>query len=240
MEQSAHTNKIIVAIDGYSSSGKSTMARALAARIGYVYVDSGAMYRAVTLYAIRNVMVNPDHTINKERLIAALPEIRISFEAPGEDGVQHTLLNGEDVENEIRDMEVSNLVSPVAAIPEVRSRLTAMQQSFGKDKGIVMDGRDIGTTVFPNAELKIFVCASAEERARRRLKEMTEKGEKVSFDEVYKNVVERDHIDTTRAVSPLKKASDAIELDNGNMTRDEQMEWLLDKFNSKVASLNKK
>lgn len=156
MEQSAHTNKIIVAIDGYSSSGKSTMARALAARIGYVYVDSGAMYRAVTLYAIRNVMVNPDHTINKERLIAALPEIRISFEAPGEDGVQHTLLNGEDVENEIHDMEVSNLVSPVAAIPEVRSRLTAMQQSFGKDKGIVMDGRDIGTTVFPNAELKIF------------------------------------------------------------------------------------
>lgn len=237
MEQSAHTNKIIVAIDGYSSSGKSTMARALAARIGYVYVDSGAMYRAVTLYAIRNVMVNPDHTINKERLIAALPEIRISFEAPGEDGVQHTLLNGEDVENEIRDMEVSNLVSPVAAIPEVRSRLTAMQQSFGKDKGIVMDGRDIGTTVFPDAELKIFLNASAQTRARRRWNELRAKGEEVTFEEVLENVEKRDNIDRTRRESPLRRADDAIDLDNSSMTIEEQDRWLTDRFNETLARL---
>ena len=219
--------KIIIAIDGYSSSGKSTMARELAKRIGYVYVDSGAMYRAVTLYAMRHGMVNPDGTIKVAELVAALPQIHISFQAAGADGIQHTLLNGEDVETEIRDMAVSNLVSPVAVIPEVRERMVALQQEYGEKKGIVMDGRDIGTTVFPNAELKIFVCASPEERARRRLKEMLEKGENVTYDEVYKNVVERDHIDTTRAVSPLRKASDAIELDNGAMTKEEQIDWLL-------------
>jgi len=231
--------KIIIALDGFSSSGKSTMAKALARRIGYRYVDTGAMYRAVTLWAMEHSLVDTGGNVNAEALAEALPSIEIGFTIMP-DGTQHTTLGGTDVERRIRSMEVSSNVSAVAAIPAVRHALVAMQQAFGKEKGIVMDGRDIGTTVFPNAELKIFVCASAEERARRRLKEMTEKGEKVSFDEVYKNVVERDHIDTTRAVSPLKKASDAIELDNGNMTRDEQMEWLLDKFNSKVASLNKK
>lgn len=222
--------KIIVAIDGYSSSGKSTMARELARRVGYVYVDSGAMYRAVTLYALRHGMIDKDKNVDRVRLIAALPEIKVSFAVAGADGVQHTLLNGEDVEKEIRDMEVSNNVSPVAVIPEVRERLVALQQEFGCEKGIVMDGRDIGTTVFPDAELKIYVCASAEERARRRLKELQEKGGNVTYDEVYQNVVERDRIDTTRDVSPLKKAGDAIELDNGTMTREEQMDWLLGKF----------
>ncbi len=223
--------RITVAIDGYSSSGKSTMARELARRVGYLYVDSGAMYRAVTLYALRHGMIGADRTVDTDALISALPSIRISFAHPGADGVQHTMLNGEDVEREIRDMQVSENVSPVAAIPEVRERLVALQQEFGKDKGIVMDGRDIGTTVFPDAELKIFVCASAEERARRRLKELLEKDEQATYQEVYDNVVERDRIDTTRAVSPLRKAPGAIELDNGTMTSGEQMQWLLEKFN---------
>lgn len=222
--------KMIIAIDGYSSSGKSTMARELARRIGYVYVDSGAMYRAVTLYAIRHGMTASGGTVDAPALIASLPEIKISFQAAGEDGVQHTLLNGEDVEKEIRSMEVSGLVSPVAVIPEVRERLVALQQDFGKEKGIVMDGRDIGTTVFPSAEMKVFVCASAQERARRRYQELLDKGVEANFDDVLKNVEERDRIDTTRAVSPLRKAEDALELDNGEMTREEQMEWLLGKF----------
>lgn len=226
--------KIIVALDGYSSSGKSTMARELARRVGYIYVDSGAMYRAVTLFAIRHDMVNPDSTIKTGELVAALPEIHISFAPAGADGVQHTLLNGEDVETLIRDMKVSSLVSPVAVIPEVRERLTSLQQEFGRDRGIVMDGRDIGTTVFPDAELKVFVCTNAEERARRRFKELKEKGEKVNYEEVLKNVLERDRIDSTREVSPLRKAEDAIELDNGSMTPAEQMAWLLEKFHETV------
>lgn len=235
MKDISEGKKIIVAIDGYSSSGKSTMARALARRVGYVYVDSGAMYRAVTLYAIRNGMISPDKKIITDKLVDALPDIHISFQAAGEDGIQHTLLNGEDVEAPIRDMEVSNLVSPVAVIPEVRSRLTTLQQDFGLRKGIVMDGRDIGTTVFPTAELKIFVCASAKERARRRHMELQGKGEDVSFEEVYENVVGRDRIDTTREVSPLRKAVDAIELDNSTMTREEQMDWLLERFKEKTG-----
>ncbi|MDE6578598.1 MAG: (d)CMP kinase [Muribaculaceae bacterium] len=224
--------KIIVAIDGFSSSGKSTMARELAKRVGYVYVDSGAMYRAVTLYAMRNGMVNTDGSIDEEKLVAALPEINITFQPAGADGVQHTLLNGEDVEKEIRSMEVSSLVSPVAVIPAVRERLVALQQGFGKEKGIVMDGRDIGTTVFPDAEMKVFVSASPEERARRRFLELKEKGVDAVYEEVLRNVEERDHIDTTREVSPLRKAADAIELDNGSLTPEQQMNWLMDKFQS--------
>ncbi|MBD5298635.1 MAG: (d)CMP kinase [Bacteroides sp.] len=230
--------KIIVALDGYSSSGKSTMARELARRTGYVYVDSGAMYRAVTLYALRHGLVTQDDAIRIPELIEALPSIDISFAPAGADGVQHTLLNGEDVEREIRDMRVSNLVSPVAVIPEVRARLTQLQKDFGKERGIVMDGRDIGTTVFPDAELKVFVGASAEERARRRYKELLDKGEKVSFEEVYANVVERDRIDSTREVSPLRKADDAIELDNGDMTPEQQMEWLLERFRERTEQSN--
>lgn len=231
--------KIIVALDGFSSSGKSTMARELSKRVGYIYVDSGAMYRAVTLYAMRNGLVNTDGTIRTAELIASLPDIHISFAPAGADGVQHTLLNGEDVENAIRDMKVSSLVSPVAVIPEVRSRLTALQQDFGKEKGIVMDGRDIGTTVFPDAELKVYVCASAEERARRRYLELKNKGADVNYEDVLKNVTERDHIDSTREVSPLRKAADAIELDNGNMTPEQQMDWLLEKFRETVERVNK-
>ena len=227
--------KIIVALDGYSSSGKSTMARELARRVGYVYVDSGAMYRAVTLYAIRHDMVNPDSSIKTAELVKALPGISVSFAPAGADGVQHTLLNGEDVESQIRDMKVSSLVSPVAVIPEVRQRLTAMQQAFGKERGIVMDGRDIGTTVFPDAELKVYVCTDAEERARRRFKELQEKGSEVSFEEVLANVKERDRIDSTREVSPLRKADDAIELDNGRMTPEEQMDWLMNQFKAALT-----
>lgn len=219
--------KLIIAIDGYSSSGKSTMARDLARRIGYVYVDSGAMYRAVTLYAIEHGMASPEKGVDTKALIAALPDIHISFTPAGADGKQHTLLNGRDVEKEIRDMQVSSLVSPVAVIPEVRRHLVALQQEYGKEKGIVMDGRDICTTVFPHAEMKVFVNASPEERARRRTRELAEKGEEVSYEDVLKNIRERDHIDTTRKESPLRKADDAVLLDNDNMTIPQQMDWLL-------------
>lgn len=224
--------KIIIAIDGYSSSGKSTMARDLARRIGYVYVDSGAMYRAVTLYALENGMII-EGKVNVDTLKNALPDIKISFNPAGADGIQHTILNGRDVEKAIRDMKVSSMVSPVAVIPEVRAYLTELQQQYGKDKGIVMDGRDIGTTVFPAAEMKVFVDASPEERARRRVKELQEKGENVTYDEVLANIKERDHIDTTRKESPLRKADDAVVLDNDKMTIPEQMEWLLNLFESK-------
>lgn len=227
--------KITVAIDGFSSSGKSTMARELARRVGYTYVDSGAMYRAVTLYAMRNGMTNSDGTVDATALVVALPAIKVSFAKSGIDGVQHTLLNGEDVESQIRSMEVSGLVSPVSAIPEVREYLVRLQQDFGRDGGIVMDGRDIGTTVFPNAELKIFVNASPEERARRRALELEQKtGKPVNFGDILNNVRERDRIDSTRAVSPLRKADDAHELNNDNMTRGQQMEWLVNLFDKTV------
>lgn len=226
--------KIVIAIDGFSSSGKSTMARDLARRIGYVYVDSGAMYRAVTLFAIENGLASHETGVDTPALVALLPEIKISFTPAGEDGIQHTLLNGRDVEREIRDMKVSSMVSPVAVIPEVRRHLTELQQQYGAEKGIVMDGRDIGTTVFPEAEMKVFVNASPEERARRRVKELQQKGENVSYDEVLANIKERDHIDTTRKESPLRKADDAHELDNDNMTIPQQMDWLLNLYNSIV------
>ena len=225
--------KIIVAIDGYSSSGKSSMAKALAKRIGYRYIDSGAMYRAVTLYALQNGLIAEDGTIDLERLLSALPTIDIDFALTPEG--QHTLLNGADVEREIRSMEVSSHVSPISAIPEVRQNLTLKQQAYGREKGIVMDGRDIGTTVFPDAELKIYVNASAETRAQRRFDELTAKGVAASYDDVLKNVRERDVIDTTRAVSPLRRADDAIDLDNSTMTIDEQNDFLLDLFEKTVA-----
>lgn len=220
--------KITIAIDGYSSSGKSTMARQLAKEIGYLYVDSGAIYRAVTLYALRNRLV-ADGKVDAGALASSLPEISISFSLQP-DGSQHTILNGEDVESLIRGMEVSEMVSPVAVIPEVRHHLVSLQQSYGKDKGIVMDGRDIGSTVFPDAEMKVFVEASPEVRAQRRVLELREKGEKVNYDEVYANICERDRIDTTRKESPLRKADDALVLDNDHLTRQQQMEWLLERF----------
>ena len=230
--------KIIVAIDGYSSSGKSTMARELAKRVGYIYVDSGAMYRAVTLFALRNGLIKEDGTVDIPSLLPFLPSIEVSFQQfPGEDGVQHTLLNGEDVEKEIREMNVSNHVSPIAQIPEVRERMVFLQQKMGIQKGLVMDGRDIGTTVFPKAELKVFVYAGLHERARRRWRELSQKGIDIRFEEVYANIEERDRIDTTREVSPLVKAEDAIELDNGAVTHEEQMEWLIKLFQETVEKI---
>ncbi|MCI9043145.1 MAG: (d)CMP kinase [Muribaculaceae bacterium] len=223
-------DKIIIAVDGFSSSGKSTMARRLASAIGYRYIDSGAMYRAVTLYAIReNIASVADGTLDSARLEAALPTINIDF-APGPDG-QRTLLNGEDVEEEIRSMAVSSMVSPVAALPAVRHALTEMQRRMGSTRGIVMDGRDIGTTVFPDAEMKVFVNASAETRARRRFLELAAKKQPASYEDVLANVVHRDTIDTTRAESPLRQAPDAVVLDNGDMTIEEQDAWMLDLFN---------
>ena len=230
-----NSQKIIIAIDGYSSSGKSSMAKRLATEIGYRYIDSGAMYRAVTLYAMRNGMIDAEGNPNVNAIINALPEIYIDFEV--KDGVQNTILNGENVEKEIRQMAVSNNVSPVAAIPEVRHDLVAKQQAFGNEKGIVMDGRDIGTTVFPNAELKVFVKASAETRAQRRFKELIEKGSNPSYEEVLANVVHRDHLDETRKESPLRQANDAILLDNSFMTIEEQNEWMLQRFNEALAKL---
>ncbi len=232
---SNNTPLITIAIDGYSSSGKSSMAKALAKKIGYRYIDSGAMYRAVTLYAMRNNMITPDHVVDCDALVEALPQIKINFKVC-EDG-QHTMLNDEDVEKEIRQLDVSNNVSQVAVIPAIRHALVAMQQAFGAEKGIVMDGRDIGTTVFPDAELKIFVNASAETRAMRRHKELIEKGQQSTYEDVLANVVTRDHIDETREESPLRKADDAIMLDNSNMTISEQDVWLMEQFNNAVDKL---
>lgn len=209
------------------------MARRLAAAVGYRYIDSGAMYRAVALYALDHGMIASDGTPDTSGIIAALPEIHIDF-ALQPDGTQHTMLDGTDVEHEIRRLRVSNSVSRVAAIPEVRHALVAMQQNLGKSRGIVMDGRDIGTVVFPDAELKIFVDASAETRAQRRFKELTDGGSDVSYEDVLANVVQRDHLDTTRAESPLRRADDAISLDNSSMTLEEQDAWLLDKFNKVI------
>ncbi|MCM1028714.1 MAG: (d)CMP kinase [Pseudoflavonifractor sp.] len=229
--------RIIIAIDGFSSSGKSTMARRLATAIGYRYIDSGAMYRAVTLYALRNgIATTGSGELDIEALSNALPEIHIDFRPMAE--TQHTLLNGEDVESEIRSMEVSQMVSPVAAVPAVRHALTAMQRQYGKERGIVMDGRDIGTTVFPDAEMKIFVNPPAETRARRRYLELAEKGMGTPFETVLENVLERDKIDSTRKESPLRKASDAIELDNGNMTLEEQDQWMLSQYKSIIDECN--
>lgn len=221
--------RIIIAIDGFSSSGKSTMAKELASKIGYVYVDSGAMYRAVTLYALRNGMISKQGGVDVEALVKALPEIRVSFRVMP-DGTQHTLLGSEDVEREIRDMEVSAWVSPVAEIPEVRHALTLMQRSYGEKRGIVMDGRDIGSTVFPDAEMKVFVNASAEVRAERRYHELQQKGVEASYDDVLANIQERDRIDSTRRESPLRRAEDAFDLNNDTLGRDEQLEILLKLF----------
>lgn len=218
--------KIIIAIDGYSSCGKSTMARTLAKKIGYIYIDTGAMYRAVTLFCIENGLVSPGG-IDAAALEKRITDIKISFTINPKTGGVITHLNGRNVENEIRTLEVSQNVSRVAALPFVRECLTTQQREMGKQKGIVMDGRDIGTTVFPNAELKIFVTASAKVRAQRRYDELTAKGNKVDFAEILKNVEERDYIDTHREVSPLTKADDAIVLDNSALTLAEQDEWLL-------------
>lgn len=227
--------KIIIAIDGVSSTGKSTMAKDLAKELGYTYIDTGAMYRAVTLYSMRQGFFDGSQ-IDVQKLKEAISGIDISFRFNPQTGRPDTCLNGEMVEKEIRSMEVADRVSTVAALGFVRSALVAKQQEMGKAKGIVMDGRDIGTVVFPDAELKIYVTASAVVRAQRRVDELKAKGEQVSFEEVLANVEKRDRIDMNREVSPLRKADDAIELDNSQMTISEQKEWLLVQYKKAVAS----
>lgn len=221
--------KITIAIDGYSSCGKSTMAKDLARSIGYVYIDTGAMYRAVTLYAMRHGIIHSG-SIDADRLKAEMGNINISFKLNTETGMPDTYLNGELVEREIRTLEVSNNVSPIATLAFVRAAMVCQQQAMGKEKGIVMDGRDIGTTVFPDAELKIFVTASPEVRAQRRYDELKSKGMPAEYNDILANVKERDYIDSHREVSPLRQAEDAIVLDNSHMTIPEQKEWLLAKF----------
>lgn len=226
--------KIIIAVDGFSSCGKSTMAKDLAREIGYIYVDTGAMYRSVTLYALRHGMFGSDNTIDSGALEKAMPGIKISFRLNAATGRPDTYLNGELVESDIRAMEVSSRVSIVAALGFVRKALVEQQQAMGKENGIVMDGRDIGTVVFPDAELKIFVTASAEVRAKRRFDELKAKGADANYEEILANVQKRDYIDSHREVSPLRKAGDAIELDNSEMTIAEQKEWLKRKFEEKT------
>lgn len=222
--------KIIVAIDGHSSCGKSTMAKSLARKVGYIYVDTGAMYRAVTLFALRNGAFKPDGGVDAERLEALMPSVRVTFRLDPETGLPLVQLNGEDVEDEIRTLEVSDRVSPIAALPFVRAAMTRQQQAMGRDRGIVMDGRDVGTVVFPDAELKIFVTASAEVRARRRYDELTAKGQTVDYGDILRNVQERDYIDSHREVAPLRCADDALVLDNSELTIPEQEAWLMEKF----------
>ena len=218
--------KIIIAIDGYSSTGKSTIAKAIAKRLNYIYVDTGAMYRAVTLYCIQHNLIDDSGKIS-EKLKDLLSDIKIEFRKNGE--IADTYLNGVNVEHEIRSIEIANKVSIVSAVSEVRELLVKQQQLIGTSKGVVMDGRDIGTVVFPNAELKVFMTASPEIRAQRRFLELEKKGDKVTFEEVKKNIEERDYIDTHRDISPLRQAEDAIVLDNSHMTPDEQVEWLYKK-----------
>lgn len=222
--------KIIIAIDGYSSCGKSTFAKKIAAKLGYTFIDTGAMYRAVTLYALRNGIIT-DGKVNDRLLEEAMDRITIEFIRTG-DGRNEVALNGEIVENEIRSIAVSNAVSAVSQNPLVRKLLVRLQQRMGDQKGVVMDGRDIGTVVFPNAELKIFMMASPEVRARRRFLEMQAKGDPVSLDDIMRNIQQRDHQDETRQISPLKKADDAIILDNSSMSVEQQMDWVLGKINA--------
>ncbi len=208
----------------------------LAKEVGYIYVDTGAMYRAVTLFAMRNGMIAPNGDVNRDALKAKMDALHVEFKLNPQTGKAETYLNGENVEHEIRGMEVSAHVSAIAAIDFVRTALVAQQQRMGHDKGIVMDGRDIGTVVFPDAELKVFVTASAEVRAQRRFDELVGKGMKANYDEILHNVQERDYIDSHREVSPLRKAEDAIELDNGQLTIAEQLQWLMDKFRETTES----
>ena len=228
--------KITIAIDGFSSCGKSTMAKDLAKKLGYVYVDTGAMYRTVTLYAMRNGLFNADGSVKTADLERQMNKINITFKLNKTAERPNTYLNNELVENDIRTLEVSNHVSQIAAVPFVREAMVAQQQRMGKDKGVVMDGRDIGTTVFPEAELKVFVTASAEVRAQRRYDELKEKGMPADFNDILKNVQERDYIDSHREVSPLRKAPDAIELDNSHMTIAEQSAWLMEQVEQKIEA----
>jgi cytidylate kinase len=223
---SDNANKIIIAIDGHSSCGKSTVAKEIARKLNYLFIDSGAMYRAVTLYCLRHNLIN-NAVVNLSELRANLSKIKVTFRINEQTNHNDIWLNGENVENQIRSLTVSQNVSPVAAVAEVRHLLVALQQEMGKSKGIVMDGRDIGTVVFPEAELKIFMTAHPDVRAKRRFDELTAKGEKVSYQEIKANIIERDRYDESRKESPLRRANDAIILDNSYMTREQQLDWVL-------------
>ncbi|OUL59955.1 (d)CMP kinase [Flavobacterium sp. AJR] len=227
--------KITIAIDGFSSTGKSTLAKQLAKELEYVYVDTGAMYRAVALYAMKNGYINAD-SFDKEKLVASLPSIQLVFQFNADLGFGEMFLNGENVEKEIRTIEVSSFVSKVAEVSQVRSKLVEQQQEMGKNKGIVMDGRDIGTVVFPDAELKVFMTASASTRAQRRFDELQQKGDDVSYEEVLKNVEERDYIDTHREDSPLVIADDAVEIDNSYLNKEEQFAAVMELVNDVVKT----
>ena len=229
--------KITIAIDGHSSCGKSTMAKDLAREVGYIYVDTGAMYRAVTLYCMRNHLIDAQGEVLTARLKALMPQVSVTFQLNKETGKPDTYLNDERVEDTIRSIEVSSNVSKVAAIPYVREAMVEQQRLLGKEKGVVMDGRDIGTTVFPDAELKVFVTASPEVRAQRRYDELKAKGMAADYDDILKNVQERDYMDSHRAVSPLRKAEDALLLDNSEMTIAQQKDWLMDKFNKALGAI---
>ena len=227
--------KIVIAIDGHSSCGKSTMAKKLAKDLGYIYVDTGAMYRTVTLYALRQQLFEADGNVKAEELKQQMGQIEVSFALNPESGLPEALLNGENVEREIRGMEVSSHVSPIAALPFVREAMVDQQRRMGEAKGIVMDGRDIGTTVFPQAELKAFVTASAEVRAQRRYDELQAKGMPADYEDILKNVQERDYIDSHREVPPLRQADDALLLDNSHLTREEQQQWLMEKAQTVIG-----
>ncbi len=227
--------RIIIAIDGHSSCGKSTFAKAIAARLGYIFIDTGAMYRAVTLYALENSIIE-NGIVDEERIKASLGDIDIDFRFNPQRGASDIYINGDLAEGKIRTIEVSNCVSAVSSIAEVRSKLVAIQQQMGRKGGVVMDGRDIGTVVFPDAEIKIYMTADPMVRAERRFKELTAKGDSVTLEEVYDNVVSRDKADMTRAISPLCKADDAVVLDNSYMSVDEQMTWFDELYNSVVES----
>lgn len=226
--------KIIIAIDGHSSCGKSTFAKAIAARLGYIFIDTGAMYRAVTLYALENGAI-PSGVVDEERVVAMLGDIDIDFRFNPERGASDIYVNGDLVESKIRTIEVSNCVSAVSSIAEVRAKLVALQQEMGLRRGVVMDGRDIGTVVFPDAELKIYMTADPMVRAERRYKELMAKGDNVTLEEVYENVVSRDKADMSRAISPLRKADDAIVLDNSHMSVEEQMSWFMERYEEALA-----
>ena len=226
--------KIVIAIDGHSSCGKSTFAKAIAARLGYIFIDTGAMYRAVTLCALEARAIS-DGKVDQERVVGLLPRINISFRFNAERGASDVYVNGECVEPRIRSIEVSSAVSSISSIPAVREKLVAMQQQMGRDRGVVMDGRDIGTVVFPDAELKIFMTADAEVRARRRYDELTAKGDNVTLEEILENVIARDKADMEREISPLRQAVDAVVLDNSRMTVEEQMEWFMERYRQIVG-----
>ena len=226
--------KIIIAIDGFSSCGKSTFAKAIAAKLGYIFIDTGAMYRAVTLYALEQGAI-VDGQVNESMLVELLPKVNISFVFNPERGASDIYVNGEFAEDRIRGIEVSNCVSKVSQILQVREKLVAMQQQMGQSRGVVMDGRDIGTVVFPDAELKLFMTADARVRAERRYAELKAKGDAVTFDEVLENVISRDEADVNRAISPLRRADDAVELDNSYMSVEEQMAWFMERYEQIVG-----